>query len=93
LSQKARQLASVFIMKLRLAILACLLSLAAALLPASASAQCAMCSQSASQTNQQTQRAIKRGVFLLLIPPVGIMAAFIGLAVHNGRRREDEQSN
>ena len=71
-------------MKLRILILALLLLLGSAL----ASAQCAMCAQGTSQTSQQTQRAIKRGVLLLLIPPVGIMAAFIGLAVHNGRKRD-----
>jgi hypothetical protein len=75
-------------MTLRIAIIAFLLALAATVVPASALAQCAMCAQGTSQTSQTTQRAIKRGVFLLLIPPVGVMAAFIGLAVHNGRRKD-----
>jgi hypothetical protein len=78
-------------MRIRLTILAFLLALAAALLPASASAQCAMCAQGTSQASQESQRAIKRGVLLLLIPPVGIMAAFIGLAVRNGRKKDGEQ--
>ena len=73
-------------MKLRIAILGCLLTLASI----AASAQCAMCAQGTSQTSQQTQRAIKRGVLLLAIPPVGFMAGFIGLAWRAGRRKNEE---
>ena len=72
-------------MKLRVALLALMLLLGSPF----ASPQCSMCAQGTSNTNQATQRAIKRGVILLAIPPIGIMVAFIGLAVRNGRKPQD----
>ena len=72
-------------MKLRIIILALILLLGSAF----AAAQCSMCAQGTSQTNQATQRAIKRGVILLAIPPIGIMLTFIGLAVRSGRKPQD----
>jgi hypothetical protein len=76
-------------MKLRAAILAVTL-----LLPnLPAAAQCAMCYQSAAGAGQKAQTALTRGVLMLLVPPVGMMAAFVGFAVHRARRedRDDDQ--
>jgi hypothetical protein len=72
-------------MKLRAAILA--FGIAVANLPAGA--QCAMCYQSAAGAGQKAQTALTRGVVMLLIPPVGMMAAFVGFAVRRARREDD----
>jgi hypothetical protein len=76
-------------MKLRATILA--LALLLPNLPAAA--QCAMCYQSAAGAGQKAQTALTRGVLMLLVPPVGMMAAFVGFAVHRARRedRDDDQ--
>ena len=54
-----------------------------------ASAQCAMCYESATQASQRSQKGITRGVIFLLVPPVGIMGAFIGFAVRAARKEDD----
>ena len=73
-------------MKLRFAIAVPLLLWAA---PAF-SQGCAMCYSSAAGTTKEGQRAINRGVLLLLIPPVGFMTLGVGMAFRYGKRRDEE---
>ena len=53
---------------------------------------CAMCYSSAQATPKQGQRAINRGVIVILIPPVGIMTLGIWMAQRYARKRDLEQS-
>jgi len=74
-------------MRLRLVAIAVTLLLWAA--PAF-SQGCAMCYSSAAGTTKEGQRAINRGVLLLLIPPVGFMTLGVGMAFRYGKRRDEE---
>jgi len=75
-------------MKLRLASI----SLLAVLWAAPALGQgCAMCYSSARAAGKDGQRAISRGVLVLLAPPVGFMTLGVGLAFRYGKRRDEEQ--
>jgi hypothetical protein len=75
-------------MKLRLAILAVILLAWAA--PALAQG-CAMCYSSAQATTKDGQRAISKGVIVILIPPVGFMTLGIWMAQRYARKRDLEQ--
>ena len=75
-------------MKLRLAMLALLMLLWAG--PAFGQG-CAMCYSNASGTTKEGQRAISRGVLVLLIPPVGFMTLGVGLAFRYGKKRDEAQ--
>ncbi len=41
---------------------------------------CAMCYSNAAGTTKDGQRAISRGILVLLVPPVGFMTLGVGLA-------------
>jgi hypothetical protein len=52
---------------------------------------CAMCYSTASATSKDGQRAISRGVAVLVAPPLGVMTLGVGLAFRYGRKRDQEQ--
>jgi hypothetical protein len=52
---------------------------------------CAMCYSNATGTTKEGQRAISRGVIVLLLPPVGFMTLGVGLAFRYGKKRDEEQ--
>jgi hypothetical protein len=75
-------------MKFRLLILAVILfAWTAPALPQG----CAMCYSSAQATPKEGQRAINRGVIVILIPPVGFMTLGIWMAQRYARKRDLEQ--
>ncbi|MBI2677524.1 MAG: hypothetical protein HYX28_01940 [Candidatus Koribacter versatilis] len=47
---------------------------------APASAQCVMCSTGAHAAGTKTEKSLLRGVLVLLVPPVSMMAGLVGLA-------------
>ncbi len=51
---------------------------------------CAMCYSTAAGTTKDGQRAISRGVLVLLAPPVGFMTLGGGLAFLYGKKRDEE---
>jgi hypothetical protein len=52
---------------------------------------CAMCYNNATGTTKEGQRAISRGVVVLLVPPVGFMTLGVGMALRYGKKRDEEQ--
>ena len=74
-------------MKLRAAILSLLLSMWAA--PAF-SQGCAMCFSTVAAASKDGQRAISKGVLVLLVPPAGFMSLGVGLALYSGKKRDQE---
>src|SRR5712675_1781773 len=75
-------------MKLRAAILVALLLLEAA--PAFSQA-CSMCYSTAKATSKDGQRAISKGVVVLLLPPLGFMTLGVWAAFRYGKKRDLEQ--
>jgi hypothetical protein len=76
-------------MKLRAAILAAFLLLWA--MPAF-SQGCAMCYSTAKATSKDGQRAISKGVVVLLLPPLGFMTLGVWAALRYGKKRDLEQA-
>jgi hypothetical protein len=76
-------------MKLRAAILVLMLSVWVA--PAF-SQGCAMCFSTAAAASKDGQKAIGRGIMVLIVPPAGIMSLGVGLALHYGKKRDLENS-
>jgi hypothetical protein len=76
-------------MKLRGATLVAALLLSAA--PAFSQA-CSMCYSTAKATSKEGQRAISKGVVVLLIPPVGFMTLGAALAFRYSKKRDLEQN-
>jgi hypothetical protein len=76
-------------MKLRAASLIAALLLSAA--PAF-SQSCSMCYSTAKATSTEGQRAISKGVVVLLLPPLGVMTLGIALAFRYGKKRDLEQN-
>jgi hypothetical protein len=76
-------------MKLRNAILAGFLLLWAT--PAFGQA-CSMCYSTAKATSKDGQRAISKGVIVLLLPPLGFMTLGVWAAFRYGKRRDLEQT-
>jgi hypothetical protein len=52
---------------------------------------CSMCYSTAKATSKDGQRAISKGVVVLLIPPAGFMTFGIALAFRYGKKRDLEQ--
>lgn len=49
-----------------------------------------MCYSNAAGTSKDGQRAINRGILVLLVPPVGFMTIGIGLAFRYGKQRDED---
>jgi len=52
---------------------------------------CAMCYSNAAGATKDGQRAISRGVLVLLLPPLAFMSVGVGLAFRYGRKRDEER--
>lgn len=75
-------------MKLKLAMLAAIL---AGWTAPSCGQGCAMCYSSAQATSLEGQRAINKGVLVLLIPPGVVMTLGIWMAQRYAQKRDREQ--
>jgi hypothetical protein len=75
-------------MKLRATFLVAALLLSA--VPAFSQA-CSMCYSTARATSRDGQRAISKGVVVLLVPPLGFMTLGIAWAFRYGKKRDLEQ--
>jgi len=53
---------------------------------------CAMCYSNAAGATKDGQKAISRGVIVLLLPPLGFMSLGMGLAFQYAKRRDREKS-
>ena len=54
---------------------------------------CAMCSSYVSASTKAGQRAVNRGVLLLLIPTAGFMSGGLAMAYRYSRKRDLEQAD
>ena len=53
---------------------------------------CAMCYSTAAATSKDGQKAIDKGVAVLLAPPLGVMTLGVGMAFRYGSKRDQEQN-
>ena len=51
---------------------------------------CSMCYSSAKATSKEGQKAISKGVVVLLFPPVGFMTLGVWMALRYGKKRDIE---
>jgi hypothetical protein len=51
---------------------------------------CAMCRSSAAATSKDGQKAIAKGVLVLVVPPAGFMTLGVALAFRYGKKRDLE---
>jgi hypothetical protein len=80
-------------MRLRASLLAAILTATILLSASPAFSQgCSMCYSTAKATSAAGQRAITKGVVVLLIPPIGFMTLGIALAFRYGKKRDLEHS-
>jgi hypothetical protein len=80
-------------MKLRVTFVGALLAIAVLASAAPAFSQaCSMCYSTAKATSKEGQRAISKGVLILLVPPVGFMTLGMALAFRYSKKRDCEQS-
>jgi hypothetical protein len=54
---------------------------------------CAMCYSNAAGSTKDGQKAISKGVIVLLVPPLGFMTVGMGLAVRYSRKRDEDSLN
>ena len=54
---------------------------------------CAMCYSSAAGSTKDGQKAISKGVMVLLVPPLGFMTLGMGMAVRYSRKRDEDSRN
>jgi hypothetical protein len=79
-------------MKLRTSLVAALLAAYLLLSAGSAFSQaCSMCYSTAKATSREGQRAISKGVLVLLVPPLGFMSLGIALAFRYSKKRDNEE--
>lgn len=74
-----------FLAKIRWAMLVLVLALCSA--PAFAQG-CAMCRANAKATPKEGQRALNRAIFVMLVPPLGIMTLGAGFVFRYVKRRD-----
>jgi hypothetical protein len=80
-------------MRLRTALLAAFVFLGELSTVAPAFSQgCAMCSSYVEASSKGGQRAVNKGVLLLLIPAAGFMSGGLAMAYRYSRKRDLEQS-
>jgi hypothetical protein len=53
---------------------------------------CSMCYSTAKATSKDGQRAISKGVVVLLVPPLSFMTLGIWVAFRYGKKRDQEQN-
>ena len=53
---------------------------------------CAMCYANATGTTKDGQKAISRGILVLLVPPLGFMTVGVGMAFRYGKKRDEDAS-
>lgn len=81
-------------MKLRSAFLAAFLSLCGLCgVPPALGQGCAMCSSYVSSSTKAGQKAVNKGVLLLLMPAAGFMSVGVALAYRYSRKRDLEQAD
>ena len=53
---------------------------------------CAMCYSTAQAASKDGQRALSRGIVILVIPPLGVVTLGLGLAIRYGKKRDKDHA-